>query len=162
MRRVMDTKPALTITANFAHVKWPDDKGGRYLVDDWGAAYRRALVRLDSAGVRTIVLRNPPRPGFDVPACVARLERFQRVNPPMCEFDRGLPRIVEVARQESLAARGLGSVTLVDLSDRVCPGPRCMPVLGGVLVYRDRHHLTVSFVESLTDVLQQRLSQAIE
>ncbi|MGH7637831.1 MAG: SGNH hydrolase domain-containing protein [Gemmatimonadaceae bacterium] len=153
LRQVMDMRPALVITANFAHVKWPGDKGGRYLVDDWGAAYHRALVALDSAGIETVVLRNPPRPGFDVPACVARLERFQRANPPLCEFDRGLPRVVEVARQEELAARGLRSVTLVDLSHRICPETRCAPVLDGRLVYRDRHHLTVSFVQSLTEEL---------
>ena len=155
---IVASKPDLVITANFAHVKWPGDRGGRYQVADWGAGYRRALVRLDAAGLRTLVLRNPPRPGFDVPGCVARLAQLKRVKPPSCAFDRELPRIVEVARQEELAARGLRHVTLVDMSDRICPDTRCFPVLDGRLVYRDRHHLTVGYAASLSDELWQRLS----
>lgn len=85
---------------------------------------------------------------------------MKRVKPPSCTFDRGLPRIVEVARQEELAARGLRHVTLVDLSDRICPGTRCVPVLDGRLVYRDRYHLTPAFAASLSDELWQRLSAA--
>jgi peptidoglycan/LPS O-acetylase OafA/YrhL len=156
--RILESRPALVITANFAHVKWPGDRGGRYLVAEWGMAYRRALVRLDSAAIPTIVLRNPPRPGFDVPACVGRLAQFQRVNPPLCEFDRELPRILEVARQEERAAAGLRHVTLVDLNDRICPGERCTPVVDGQLVYRDRHHLTAGYAASLADDLWQRMS----
>ena len=159
--RILDSRPALVITANFAHVKWPGDRGGRYLVAEWGTAYRRALARLDSAAIPTIVLRNPPRPGFDVPACVARLAQFQRANPPLCAFDRQLPRILEVARQEERATAGLRHVTLVDLNDRICPGARCAPVLDGQLVYRDRHHLTVGYAASLADDLWLRVSASL-
>jgi hypothetical protein len=132
-----------------------------YLAVDWGAGLRRELARLDAASIPTILLRNPPRPGFDVPACMARLARFQRANPPLCSFDRDAPRIVEVARQEELAAWGLDFVTLVDLGETICPRGHCVPVIDDHLVYRDRHHLTAGYAASLTDDLWKILGVAV-
>lgn len=40
---------------------------------------------------------------------------------------------------------GLTGVTLIDLTDAICPTDPCAPVIGGVLVYRDDHHLTATY-----------------
>src|SRR5699024_8276558 len=39
------------------------------------------------------------------------------------------------------------SVTLLDLTEQICPDGRCSPVLGDVYVYMDDNHLTRLFVE---------------
>lgn len=159
VRRILESKPDLVITASFAHLKWPGDEGGRYRAAEWGEGLRHALARLDSARIATILLRNPPRPGFDVPACVATLARFQRANPPLCAFDGRSARIREVAHQEELAASGLDSIKLVDLGETICPSLRCVPVLNDRLVYRDRHHLTAGYAASLSDDLWQEMTR---
>ncbi|MFC7375291.1 MULTISPECIES: acyltransferase family protein [unclassified Brachybacterium] len=51
------------------------------------------------------------------------------------------------------------SVTLLDVSDRICPDGRCSPVLGDVYVYMDDDHLSRLFVEeTLAPVVTRELS----
>ncbi|MEE1650844.1 acyltransferase family protein [Brachybacterium sp. J144] len=53
------------------------------------------------------------------------------------------------------------SVTLLDLSDQICPDGRCSPVLGDVYVYMDDDHLTRLFVEeTLALAATERLTAA--
>lgn len=47
------------------------------------------------------------------------------------------------------ASRGLSNVHLMDFTDALCPGTVCPAVIGNVMVYRDMHHMTHSFVQSL-------------
>ncbi|NMA76226.1 MAG: acyltransferase, partial [Actinomycetales bacterium] len=55
-------------------------------------------------------------------------------------------------------AEGGGSLTLVDLTEQICPEGRCAPILGDTYVYLDDDHLTERFVEqalapSVTEIL---------
>jgi hypothetical protein len=43
---------------------------------------------------------------------------------------------------------------VVDLSDAICPSDPCAPVIGGVMVWRDDHHLSRTYVQSLTPRLR--------
>ncbi|MGP5626531.1 acyltransferase family protein [Brachybacterium alimentarium] len=53
-------------------------------------------------------------------------------------------------------------VTLLDLSDRICPDGRCSPVLGDVAVYMDDDHLTRLFVEeNLAGPVTEELDSAV-
>jgi hypothetical protein len=45
----------------------------------------------------------------------------------------------------------------VDLTRHFCDPRRCLPVVGGVLVYRDDNHLTTLFAETLAPYLQRAL-----
>ncbi|WP_344731053.1 SGNH hydrolase domain-containing protein, partial [Microbacterium oryzae] len=50
---------------------------------------------------------------------------------------------------------------LVDLSDAYCTDAACPMMLGGVLVYRDLHHLTASFSTTLGHPLAERIATAL-
>ncbi len=70
--------------------------------------------------------------GGDAYACgVARTEALDAVDP----------------AQESAAH--LPSVHPLDLSDVVCRAERCLAVEGNILIYRDRDHLTTTYVRTL-------------
>jgi hypothetical protein len=56
-----------------------------------------------------------------------------------------------------MEAARLTGATIVDLSDSVCPGDPCPPIIGTTLVYRDHHHLTATFAVSLADQLEAAL-----
>lgn len=45
--------------------------------------------------------------------------------------------------------------------DQICPTATCLPVIGGVLVYRQGSHLTATYVASTTPVFETRLQQLI-
>ncbi|MGW0022106.1 acyltransferase family protein [Rhodococcus sp. NPDC003382] len=70
-----------------------------------------------------------------------------------------------VARSDALdivdpaqdAAAHLPTVHPLDLSDVVCRPERCLAVEGNVLIYRDRDHLTASYVRTLAPELGRRM-----
>jgi hypothetical protein len=58
-----------------------------------------------------------------------------------------------------LATRAMaGRVPLVDLNDLICGAGTCSPVVGDVLVYRDVHHLSRTYVLTLEPYLDRRLT----
>ena len=120
---------------------------------------RRSYARLAAAGIGTIVLRDVPRTGFDVPACLSRRAArlpFARD----CTYDRAtsVSRIAIAAQDR--ATRGL-PVILLDMNDQICGTPRCGVVRNGAIVFTDDNHLTASFSRSLASVLGQRIAEAM-
>lgn len=105
---------------------------------------------LDRAGIPTLAIRDTPRFESKVPECVsehiddlaacgvARDEIFAATDP-LLEAD-GVP----------------DSTVALDLTDSFCTD-RCEPVVGGVLVYRDRDHITATYSLTLADALEAEL-----
>jgi len=114
-------------------------------------AWIRTLRRISERDRRVAVLVNPPRAPKDPPSCVrANLSRLDR-----CAFPRGsAPYANYVVR----GARRAG-VARVDVNPIACPGRICPAVIGDVLVYRDRVHLTATYVRTLTDWIADRLPE---
>ncbi|MFN3836015.1 MAG: SGNH hydrolase domain-containing protein, partial [Glycocaulis sp.] len=119
------------------------------------AAYADGLTRvwdrLAQAGVPVAVIR--PTPGF--PSDVLECYAANTGAPERCGAAREdvLPVDDVVSAAVPLASRAY----LLDLNDGVCGPERCEPVVGNVIVYRDRHHLTASYVRTLTDELERQL-----
>ena len=57
------------------------------------------------------------------------------------------------------AAQQLGAprFQVIDLSDFFCGATDCYPVIGGVLVHRDRDHITVLYAQTLGPYLLRRV-----
>ena len=64
------------------------------------------------------------------------------------------------AEQAMTAAHLAGKVPVIDMSSLICPGSACVPVIGNVLVFWDRHHLTREYAGTLAPFLQARLLAA--
>jgi hypothetical protein len=110
-----------------------------------GAAVARLIKRIP--GVVAIIV-DTPRSDHDVPACLAKHPRaIER-----CTTTRAAAFGPRYRIREAEAAR-LSGATLVDLSAVTCPTDPCPPVIGSMLVYRDHHHLTATFVRSLVPEL---------
>jgi peptidoglycan/LPS O-acetylase OafA/YrhL len=109
----------------------------------WAVGADRTLAALAAGGRKVALLRDVPRPGFDVPACLS--EHLD--DPAACAFRRArhvhADAQVWAAESAALAAR---HVDLVDLTSTICPGEPCQVVSpGGAILYRDEHHLTATF-----------------
>lgn len=50
---------------------------------------------------------------------------------------------------------------LIDLTDSYCDGNRCFSVVGGVNVYRDQDHLTVTWTRTMESALDSALEEAM-
>jgi hypothetical protein len=107
----------------------------------WADGARRTFEQLGAKGRRVLLLRDVPRPGFDVPSCLSAR------GPAACTFPRAghLHPDAQLWAAEQPVVRALG-LPVADLSTVVCPGDPCNVVSPrGAAIYRDNHHLTATF-----------------
>lgn len=130
----------------------PEDDPRRETVP---AAYLAAWLRLADSGVVTVAIRdNPWLPGSPVD-CVA-----VHGTAPECAVERATV-LDDENPLVALDAETPELVRFVDVNDVICADDVCAFVQGGRLVYRDGHHLTATYVESLAPVLRDRLEPVL-
>jgi peptidoglycan/LPS O-acetylase OafA/YrhL len=115
-----------------------------------------AWARQTARGTRIIAIRDNPAMRNDVVTCVVKhgLEAAGRCAVPAAT---GLG-----ARDALVEAVGLTeNARVVDMTDIYCPGEVCLPIIGHVVVYQNKDHLTVTFVTSLIPVLSDRIKAAL-
>ena len=89
-------------------------------------------------------------------------------SPVDCLAEGGDPESCGLPRSEALASYNptldyldqYPGIVPLDLSDAVCGPDVCRAAEGNVLVYHDAHHLTSTYVHTLTDELARQLSEA--
>jgi hypothetical protein len=138
------------VTSSFAY----DVESG-----EWGAGLARTFASLSRSGAKVLHLRDTPRPGFNVPACLAREEwlRWLRGRGD-CTFRRDAAVHDGIYREE-LRAAASHRIASADLTEDICPDPVCQPMAGEHVVYRDSNHLASSYVETLAHRLAQELDR---
>ena len=136
-------RPALVVVGGSTHYR------RRHLA----RGYERTLRRLTRIAPHVAVIRDSPRPPFDVPDCVAHaMDDLRR-----CAFAR--PHGPDVI---SRAAARVDGVTLIDPLSRLCPRRLCPPVIGNVLVYRGAAHITATYARTMAAWLSRRLPRQLE
>lgn len=130
---------------------------------EWEAGTQRTADALAATSDRVVFLRDTPHPGFDVPACVARAAwRLRGVPVSACTVrDVDASDGAAYAAERAAAAR-YPNVESVDLNGLICPGGACAAERDGMLVYRDDHHLTATFVRTLYDYVTAVIDPAGE
>jgi peptidoglycan/LPS O-acetylase OafA/YrhL len=161
LRRIVATRPAAVVLSSWDHYIPPDGRAQDWQVSPamWEQGLRRTYARLAAAGIRTIILRDVPRTGFDVPACLSRHAAglpFARD----CTFDRASSLSHVAIAAQNAAARGL-PVQLLDLNDQICDAPRCGVLRNAAIVFTDDNHLTASFSRTLAPALGARIAAAM-
>lgn len=160
LERILHRHPAAVILASYAQAveqRSPDESYAPVAPDEWRTGYRRVLAPLDSAGIRTIVLRDTPSPRESVPVCLSRIAAHRWESAHACDRDRDAALNVAAFRATTEAALGLGHSRVLDLSDLFCGAIACEAVRSGVIVYRDQNHVTARYVEALVDPVAQRI-----
>ena len=98
------------------------------------------------------ILVDTPVSRYNVPSCLSR----HRSDVRPCQTSRSYALGPSPGVVERTAAVELGA-TLVDMTPFICPGDPCPVVKDGMIVYRDSHHLTATFVVSLQASLEAGL-----
>jgi peptidoglycan/LPS O-acetylase OafA/YrhL len=151
-------RPAVVITSQSEYVvstRGPaDTKAGAPATMADGL--RNNYVTLIAAGTKVLVLRNTPWPGIDIGDCVSGSSgQFKK-----CAVSRS-KALDHVGAAQVAAVEGLVGASLIDLNDAICPDNPCAPVIGGVLVYRDSHHITQTYGLSLVPRLLSAFNAAL-
>jgi peptidoglycan/LPS O-acetylase OafA/YrhL len=114
------------------------------------AAVAHVWRELLSQGIRVIAIRDTPKLPFKPGDCIAR--------DPGCFSDQS-----KVLGDDDpiLIAHGLvPEVPVIDMTDAVCQNGKCPIVVGNVVVWRDRDHLTASYSRTVDTVLASRIGAA--
>jgi hypothetical protein len=105
----------------------------------WIAPTVRFLERVGSLSRSVVYMADVPRPGFEVPDCLAA--HWQ--NPATCSLSVADAQPAALLQAEIDIANAAG-VTLIDATPWICPDGTCSWLLDGRIAYRDDHHLTAS------------------
>lgn len=126
-----------------------------------GQALARVLTALEQRVGAALVLRDTPRPGFNVPSCLARAA--WRGVPANCFYARDDEAVwhEDRASAERAAIAGMAQAHYLDLSNVLCLASPCEVLRDGKVMFSDGHHLSASFVAGLADSLEQAMKRAL-
>jgi peptidoglycan/LPS O-acetylase OafA/YrhL len=110
---------------------------------------RLAWAQLLDRSSRVVILRDVPRASEATTDCLERNENDSAA------CDRSIQDALPVDDYVTLAGQ-TDRVDVIDLSDVFCWDGTCKAAIGGVTVYRDGHHLTVTFSTTLAPLLAQQ------
>ena len=129
---------------------------GEDMIDAAVSGLLEAWATQTSRGTRIIAIRDNPAMPADVVTCVVQ-------HPTLANERCSRPARRALGARDALveAAARSDNARVIDLTDIYCPGGVCVPVIGNVVVYQDRDHLTATFVRSLVSVLDDRLRAAL-
>jgi peptidoglycan/LPS O-acetylase OafA/YrhL len=163
IKRIISLHPTAVVMANHPIENFSSGLKGRDEI--WREGSRKTVETMSAAGITSILLRDTPSPGFDVPDCVSgdtswwARHHASGINP--CIFDRKKALDDGIFHADQEAAAGLPLVHVLDLSDLFCDGAVCLPIKNGVLVYRDDNHISEPFARSIASAVGDRLALLI-
>ncbi len=121
---------------------------GRTMFEAKTNGVRRAWATLPDTVKHIIVIRDTPRITSDTVQCVDRAIAAERRATLRCAVPRSDaleddPAVIGARKEHSPRLQA------IDLTDVFCSERQCFPVIGGALVYKDLHHFTLVFAETL-------------
>jgi peptidoglycan/LPS O-acetylase OafA/YrhL len=108
--------------------------------------------RLAAAGTRIVAVREAPEPGRNIPDCLSRAG----ADAASCTSSTKKAIIQHTALEQAVAKMGAGA-ELMDINSLICNQHTCPPIIGNVVVYRDTHHLTQTYIGSLEPYFAEQL-----
>ncbi|MCO8275432.1 hypothetical protein M1L60_33105 [Actinoplanes sp. TRM 88003] len=148
--RIAAIKPELLIVTNESYSQ---KRGPGQLITpgDWQDGLTHTLRTLKGLARQVVVLGDTPVLEQSPPQCLA----VHRADVAACSTTRtaATARTWNAAEAGAAKSTGAGYVSVLPW---LCTGV-CMPVIGNVLVYRNRFHLTGTYVRMLNGVLEEAL-----
>ena len=149
--KIAELNPALVILSQtwYPEEGNPNEKRPQYFADAVGRM-------LDKIPFPTLIFSDTPFGPNNIPTCLAR----NRSNVVKCVItraaaygQRGHVRDLLLAQQRNLP--------LFDFTAALCPGTLCAPIIDGIVVYHDHHHLTTTMAKHLATALGAALVEVV-
>lgn len=115
--------------------------------------YLQQWARLAEKGLTVVAVRDNPWLGTDIPECV------ERHSADVLKCSRRRTDVLDDFDPSSRLDPKPSNVAFIDLTDRFCDPERCLAVVGNLVVYKDKHHMTATFSRSLALPLGERMRQ---
>ena len=152
-----ETPPDLIITAIVANARLDNDEAATpgSPAKPFANALAQTWAPLIDSGARVLAIRSTPIFDFDVAECLSATRDSHQCARPRAAVERS-PDPMEAA------AGLLEGATIADLNDAICSAQTCRPIVGRVMVYRDQHHLTATYVRTLAPYLERAVDDALD
>jgi peptidoglycan/LPS O-acetylase OafA/YrhL len=150
-------RPNVVLTSDYPNMATPSHpvRESQAAVADIGAGMARYWRQLEQAGISVTAIRETPDLVEDVPTCV------EKYPSDLAKCDVPVSRAVLRDSPITEAAKLMnGTVGVVDANPLICASKDCAPVVGNILVYSDRHHLTSYYSKSTAPFLTPLLLKA--
>ncbi|MBS0200385.1 MAG: acyltransferase [Proteobacteria bacterium] len=125
----------------------------------WTEGTAKVLGEVSPVSGRVFLLVDTPKLSFDGPDCLMahalRPEWLTGFRP--CSTPSLSPQAAQVIHWLEAAAGRFPNVTVLDMTDGICPAGLCRAKQGDIVVYRDYQHLTGSFAATLAQPMSERL-----
>jgi peptidoglycan/LPS O-acetylase OafA/YrhL len=146
-------RPNVVITSDFTQVgSMTHPQYGPAAYADIAAGMAQYWKQLQDHGISVIPIQETPEMNFTPPDCVSEYGAAS----PACDrpATEAIPQDPPTVQATRLMA---GKVKVIDMNQFICQPSICSSVVGNVLVYFDAHHLTSSYVSTITPYLAARL-----
>jgi hypothetical protein len=146
-------RPNVVITSDFTQVgSLTHPQYGPAAYADIAAGMAQYWKQLQDHGISVIPIQETPEMNFTPPDCVSEYGAAS----PACDrpATEAIPQDPPTVQAARLMA---GKVKVIDMNQFICRPSICSSVVGNVLVYFDAHHLTSSYVSTITPYLAARL-----
>lgn len=126
----------------------------------WREGSTRIFNRLSKMANHVFVVPGTPSLGFDGPGCLARsTQAMIHLSNENCVGKNRGGYADQVKKQLQIVADRFENVYLLDLNDLVCPAGDCYAITHeGTVVFRDGHHITDTFVRSISPHILKQLT----
>jgi peptidoglycan/LPS O-acetylase OafA/YrhL len=114
------------------------------------AAVADVWRELHALGIKIVAIRDTPKLALQPGECITR--------DPACHAEQS--KVLGDDDPLLMAGALVPEVPVIDMTDAVCQDGRCPMVIGNVVVWRDRGHLTATYSRTLATVLAARIAGA--
>lgn len=142
---ILYTERRLTPDSTYSSQGRADD-----LVSVWSEAAR--------TGAKVVAIADNPWVVDSALACLEHADGFGSASECVMSAQEAFEQ-PDPVKMAALASKG--DVGLVDLADAYCRGGQCPMVIGNVAVYRDAHHITATYSETLGRFLLDRIEKEL-
>ncbi|MGN6470308.1 MAG: acyltransferase family protein [Rhizobiaceae bacterium] len=160
IRRIIAMKPQMVIISQFSignlegEIADPAQIPARKR--QWAEGLRSTIGEFGKAGIETVYLRDVPTHDAYIDKCVARA-LWQQRSPSICDTPREEAADDADAATERRVISGIEKARYVDLTNLFCGEQFCHAMIGGMIAFRDRHHLATPFAASLAGPLEHAI-----
>ena len=121
------------------------------------AGFATLIPQLQSMNISPIVITDTPYPGTDVPICLSKA--IKNVGSCAVSRDKG---IRANRQQTSIDVAVENNAQYLDVSNWVCSLETCPVITGNILMYRDSHDLTTTYVQFLTPLIDAAVTPYVD
>ncbi|MBS0616599.1 MAG: acyltransferase [Spirochaetes bacterium] len=160
LRKMAEVKPHFIISVGGRQGVYGERPGKERQIQ----GYQTTIAKFQSLGAKMIVMADNPvmltslHGGWiEMPKCLL----WKGIESSYCFKSR---QITLDSLSDNLveAAQGMVGVGAINLTAYMCTKDLCPPVIGNVVVYRDAHHLTETFVRTLVPYLEKELLRTMK